>query len=527
MGKSKCSSLNYKIIIDITKNVQYDRNIQYTTCVLKYYKKDFDIMKKLLKTVAMLLVFAMLLAFAACTPEANDPTLPQSSTPAQNNNTYADIAGEYLLDGSNLGMPMKWYIKVTADGKFVIATTRDYSTTKGEGTVGSKDGTYMFVYSDSTADAPKTATFTMEGKNMVFSTNIPIGAASLSPNADEGAYPTAKIIACEDIQGTYLGEYVKESAMAGSVTYSYELVLSNGMEYTFSSSFAMMGNVYTRVENGSFAVDGSKISFTALTVDGEAVEAPAAVDGTIADKTIKAAFKLSMMASEAQEIEARLGVYAEQAGTYVGLYAKQMGPMTLSYLTKLELDAFGGYKFSTADTSDPETVDYTEEGTYTVAGDKFTFQSSAEGAAAVEGTLSNYVMQTKFPISQMVPNAVDLSLYADEVSGMFSATAATEAGQNYTASLELLGNAFVLTVTAEGADTPAYVAMGTFEIQKAMLCSVVMTTTTLTAGGAAVAEIPAELATVSAPVAESGINAELLFDLDDAAVLGFQLTKIA
>jgi hypothetical protein len=233
-----------------------------------------------------------------------------------------------------------------------------------------------------------------------------------------------------------------------------------------------------------------------------------------------------MMASEAQEIEAKLGVYAEQAGVYAGLYEKQMGPMTLSYLTKLELDAFGGYKFSTASSSDPETVDYSEEGTYTVADGKFTFQSSAEGAAAVEGTLVNYVMQAKFPISQMVPTAVDLSLYAEEVSGKFSGTA-TNNEKTYTATLELLGNAFVLTVNEDGATEPAYVAKGTFEIQKAMLCSVVLTTAELTANGAAVTEIPAELATVSAPVAEAGINAELLFDLDDAAVLGFQLTKAA
>ena len=484
-------------------------------------------MKTMLRIMAMLLVFVMLFAFAACTPAENaDPNAPTDpDAPQQPNDACAAIAGEYLLDGANLGMPMKWYIKVTADGKFVIATTREYTAVKGEGSVGSKDGTYMFVYSDSTAEAPKTATFTMEGKNMTFSTSIPIGAASLSPNLDEGQYPTAKIIACEDIQGAYLGEYEKESAMAGSVVYSYELVLGNGLEYTFSSSFSMMGSVYTRTETGSFAVDGQKISFTALNVDGEAVETPTAVEGTIADKTIKAAFKLSMMASEAQEIEARLGVYAEQAGTYSGLYEKQMGPMTLSYLTKLELDAFGGYKFSTASASEPETVDYSEEGTYTYADGKFTFRSAADGAAAVEATLTNYVMSAKFPISQMVPNAVDLSLYAEEVSGKFSATATSETEKTYTATLELQGNAFVLTVSEDGADVAAYVAKGTFEIQKAMLCSVVMTTTELTANGAAVAEIPAELATISAPVAESGINAELLFDLDDAAVLGFQLTK--
>lgn len=77
----------------------------------------------------------------------------------------------------------------------------------------------------------------------------------------------------------------------------------------------------------------------------------------------------------------------------------------------------------------------------------------------------------------------------------------------------------------EGAQEPAYTIQGTFEIQKSMLCSLVMTTSELIVNGAAVAEIPAELATISAPVAESGINAELLFDLDDAALLGFQLTK--
>ena len=483
-------------------------------------------MKTMLRIMAMLLAFAMLLTFAACSPAenggSNAPTDP--SAPQQTNDACAAIAGEYLLDASNLGMPMKWYIKVTADGKFVISTARDYATVKGEGVVGSKDGTYMFMYSDSTAESPKTATFTMDGKNMTFSTSIPIGAATVSPNLEENTYPIAKIIAYEDLQGSYLGEYEK-AAMGSSVVYSYELTLGNGMEYTFTSSFNMMGQTSTRTENGTFAVNGEKISFTALNVDGEAVEAPTAVEGTIADKTITAAFKLSMMASEAQEIEARLGVYAEQAGTYSGLYEKQMGPMTLSYLTKLELDAFGGYKFSTASASEPETVDYSEEGTYTYADGKFTFRSAADGAAAVEGTLANYVMSAKFPISQMVPNAVDLTLYAEEVSGTFSATATSEAEKSYTATLEMQGNAFVLTVSEDGADVAAYVAKGTFEIQKAMLCSVVMTTTELTANGTAVAEIPAELATISAPVAESGINAELLFDLDDAAVLGFQLTK--
>ena len=487
------------------------------------------------KLIAMLLVLAMVFSFAACAETTTDPGTTNPSNPPADAKDYSAIAGEYLLDASNLGMPMKWYIKITADGKFQIATDRAYATLKGEGDIGDKDGTYMFVYSDSTSESPKTATFTIENKNLIFSTNVPIGAASVSPNLEEGKYPTAKIIAHEDIQGTYLGEYEKVSAMAGNVLYSYELTLGNGMEYTFSSSFAMMGGTYTRTETGTFAIDGSKISFTALAVDGEAIEAPAAVDGTIADNKITAAFKLSAMASEAQEVEARLGVYADVAGTYTGLYEKAMGPMVLSYGCKLELDAFGGYKFTTVSITDisalnrpfdPEAVDYSEEGTYTYADGKFTLTASAEGAEAKEATLANYVLSAKFPISAMVPTAVDLALYAEEVSGIFSATAALEDDKMvYTATLVLSGNKFVLSVAAEDEKLVAYVAEGTFEIKKAMLTTVELTTTSLMAYDVIVAEIPAELATISCPVNESGINAELLFNVDDAATLGFQLAK--
>jgi hypothetical protein len=100
--------------------------------------------------------------------------------------------------------------------------------------------------------------------------------------------------------------------------------------------------------------------------------------------------------------------------------------------------------------------------------------------------------------------------------------------KNYVANLVLQGNNFVLTVGQEGAEAPAYVAKGTFEIQAAMgLTNVVLKTVELTAGDGTAVEIPAELATVSAPVAESGINANLLFDLDDAATVGFDLKKAA
>ncbi len=493
-------------------------------------------MKKITKLMSLILVFVMLFSMAACGNEIKDTTANTSAdsnmsadtTPNTPDTTpadkYADIAGEYMLDASNLGMPMKWYIKVTADGKFQISTKRDYATLKGEGTVGDKDGTYMLVYSDSTNEAPKTATFKFEGKNMVFSTNVPIGAASVSPNADENLYPIAKLIANEDILGTYLGSYEK-TAMGSAIVYNFSIDLVIGNEYTFTSSVVMGTNTLTLTETGAFDVKDGKITFTAATVDGKKVEEAKPVEGSIADKTIKAAFKLSTMAKDPQEIEAKLGVYADIAGVYSGKYVKAMGGMTLDYVIALDLDAFGGYKYSASD--DKEVV-YEEQGTYTYADGKLVLTSGKEGAKPVEGKLENYVISVKLPISSQVPMTPELSFYAEEVSGLFTATG-EDGDKKYAASINLVGNTFAIAVSKEDG-TVCYVATGTFEVKKAMMTTIELTTTGLYKDSdmtTAITDIPAELKKISAPVAESGINAELPFDVDDSKLIGFQFVKSA
>ena len=489
-------------------------------------------MKKFTRIMSLMLVFCMLFAMVACGGDAKDTTAntvadntqdtAKDNTDTTPDQKFDDIAGEYLLDASNLGMPMKWYIKITADGKFQISTARDYATLKGEGTVGGKDGTYMFVYSDSTNEAPKQATFTFKGKNMVFSTNVPIGAASVSPKEDQ--YPTAKFIANEDILGTYLGSYAKE-AMGSSIVYNFSLDLVIGNEYTFTSSVAMGGTTLTLVENGSFDVNGTEITFTPAMLDGTAVENAEAVKGSIADKTIKAAFQLSSMAKARQEIEAKFGTYADIAGTYTGVYDQPM--MGFNYSVVMTIDAFGGYKYSTIDTADT-TVKYTEEGTFTYADGKFALTSNKEGATAVEAALANYVLTAKLPVSTDVPMSVSLSFYAEEASGTFDAVG-ENGDKKYGAGLTLTGNNFAIAVAKED-ETISYVAIGTFEIKKAMLTTVEFTTTALYKDAALtqpITDIPAELKTISAPIAESGINAEIPFDVDDSAVIGFQFTKTA
>lgn len=457
------------------------------------------------KLIASFLAVAMLLSFAtACKEEEN-----KVDTKA--------IAGEYVLDASNIGMPMKWYIQITEDAKFTIATDRAYTNKKGEGTIGNTDDTYMFVYSDSTNESPKTATFKVDGVNLVFSTSVPIGTASIAIVEEDGnkIYPTAKGIKCEDYLGTYVGTYEKVSPMAGTVNYNYEIALSYGMEYSFASSFSMMGSTYTITENGTFAIDGTKISFTATTKDGAAVENPVAVDGTIENKEITAAFKLSMMASEAQTVTAKFAIYPELAGTYIGKIEKAMGPMTLVYNTELVLDALGNYKYSTTDSEGNK--DYSEEGTYVANNGVISFTSSAEGAAAVEGTYNDYVITTKFPMSAMVSTPVDTVVYSEAVSGTFK-TEATQDDVKYNVELNLSNNKFELILKAN--DNEVYIVNGVFEIKTGMMDTLEFTAESISAENADLSAF-----NVSAPLSESGINITIPYDLDDTATIGFSLTK--
>lgn len=457
------------------------------------------------KIIVAFLAVAMLLSFTtACKEEENTV------------DTKA-IAGEYILDASNLGMPMKWFIKITEDAKFTIATDRAYSNTKGDGTIGNTDDTYMFVYSDSTNESPKTATFKVEGSNLVFSTSVPIGTASIAVLEEDGnkIYPTAKAIKYEEYLGEYVGTYEKVSPMAGTVNYSYELVLNYGMEYSFASSFSMMGEIFTITESGSFAIDGTKITFTATTKDGKTVEEPVAVEGTVENKQITAAFKLSMMASEAQTVTAKFAIYSDVAGTYTGKIVKAMGPMTLEYDTKLVLDALGGYKYTTTDSDGEEA--YAEEGTFVAENGVIKFTSNAEGAAAVEGTYNDYTVTTKFPMSSMVPTPVDTVVYAESVSGTFS-TEATENDVKYNVSLTLVSNTFELKLAADGNDV--YTVSGTFEIKTGM-----MDTLAFTAENVSVADADLTVFNMSAPISDSGINVTIPYDLNDTATIGFSLTK--
>lgn len=471
-------------------------------------------MKKYTRLLALLLAILMV-TLSACTPSqpestqgsGEETTVPETTGSSA---SYEEVAGMYCLDATPLGMPMQWYIHISADGSFVISTDTEGQAVKGSGTVGSKDGTYMLVYEDSTADSPKTATFTLEGVNLQFSTAVPVGTASVAPQ--DGTPIVAKKIAYSEYLGTYMGTYEKE-AMGSTVTYNFSLELGYGAEYTFESTVVMQDTPMTRTETGTFQIEGDAITFTPA--EGEAVT------GSVADGSITAAFLLSEMASAPQEVTAEFAVYAQESGTYTGVVSIMDGMAV--YNTSLTLDPFGAYTYTTTDQTSGEEQ-FRQEGTYTAQDGVITF-TPAEGEA-VEGTITDYTVTADFQVNAMVPNATTLTFLSPAIQGTFQAAAEEE---SYYAKLELAPDYTFRLILAsdEAMEKLCYVATGTFALEgmgmslttEAVYSSAEMTEETQIADAAALLGTP-----ITVVLSDTGLNANLPYDVYDTATVGFVLT---
>lgn len=325
-----------------------------------------------------------------------------------------NLAGTYILDASPLGMPMKMYLIINEANEFQWTNKLEGGVDKGNGTIGAKDGTYVMLYSDSTNENLKTATFNMENGALVFVTRVPYGAAGINPNTEEGLFPTAKKLVAEEALGLYVGSHEVE-AMGATITYEYELELLVGAEYIFTCNFTVMGQAQEYVQKGTFDLANGEIILNAENLPEQ--------KGTWQDGVINVNAYVSAQSKAGADITLKKATTAEAAGVYTGV--KDMTAMMGVYANAtLKLDAVGGYTYESV--IDGEA--YTEKGTFTHEGTKIILQSEEEGAASVEGTLEANVLSIKMKISSAVPMATLIPFYHENIQGTFTSEGEDEMG---------------------------------------------------------------------------------------------------
>ena len=415
---------------------------------------------------------------------------------------FESLAGLYQIDISNLGMPLVFYLRVDADGAFMLSPNTDFdpSESRGEGVIGESQGVYMMIYKDHTADNPKTATFVLDGPNLVFQSTLPYGSSNILFSAEDPDDPsiiytlTAETTALSEYYGTYAGGHTVR-AMGSNVDYAYTLILKAGLRYVFSSEFAMGGTLYTYVETGYWNVDGDV--FTLEPTDEDPVQGSINAEGDI---TI--GIRASEMARSRTESILRVATHAAYAGTYVGL---KMSPMYTANAT-LILDMFGEYHY-TADVGMPEAFE--ELGSYDVVGTEISF-APVDGVACT-GTLENLVLNGSFKVIGGMPGTA-LTLYNESVVGTFSGTA-THEDVEYSTILTLNPDgSYELTVS--DAAQAVVESSGAFQMQRGMTLMVVL------------AEMdPAPLCTVSDGGLNFSINLPGMTGTSGMGGLGFSLKK--
>ena len=403
-------------------------------------------------SVFMLILLTIILSISsfAC----NKTTTLSTTTTAELG--YA-LAGDYEIDITNLGMPLIVFLRIDEDKNFFLSPDLNFDVDKGHGTIGQSGSTYMFIYSDSTSETPKTCTFLFENNNIHFQSSLPYGSSNLHASAvdennpDITYYLVANVLLYQDYYGDFSGSHTV-TAMGSEIEYNYTLSLKSGCNYQFVSDFNVSGDASSYEETGTYSIDGTTLTLTPEGAD--------AIVGTInSDGSIDISIKASSMA-ERETHNLKVATTSLYKGTYVG-YLKIVDGETILHETTLTLvlDQFGNYALSGNDT---KTSTFSVSNEFSVEGTSITFYMGGSEYDVV-GSIANYVIKASFPVSSDLGTSAEFTLYRDNIQGTFTQTSTVD-DVEYHASLTLYNDGTYSVIITQVGGSEILNETGTFKI---------------------------------------------------------------
>ena len=268
------------------------------------------------KILALLTSLILVISIVSCGSGNADTTTESAETTGATTESkdYSVLKSEGTLSmGTYYGasasemMTFQIYLTFNADGTFVLTNGTDE---KGSGTYALADGVYTLTF-----DEEKTTTFIVKADGTILVTSdLYYGKASISIDyvddiilsyqgeasvTTEATTTTTTPVAITNFAvstGTYFGNYVKESAMAGTVNYVYTATVGADGTFAYSVKFAMGEKDYDGASaSGTYTVENNVFTFT--DTDGNATEG-----ALTADNTIVISLKASDMASSPYEV---------------------------------------------------------------------------------------------------------------------------------------------------------------------------------------------------------------------------------
>lgn len=178
---------------------------------------------------AAILIVCLLFSMTACGEAGETKKTPNTK----------DVAGDYYLDLSDLGMKLTVFLKLEENGKFIFSNTLDFEVNKSSGTFQKSGEEYVMVF-DSVNGEEKSISEGMTGSFFVDeegrldfsgSDTIPYGSARISTVSEDENVKLLGILVTED----YIAPTQESEFQTGS--YGTDPVERNGIFYSHMVSF--------------------------------------------------------------------------------------------------------------------------------------------------------------------------------------------------------------------------------------------------------------------------------------------------
>lgn len=231
-------------------------------------------MKKIWKKIAVFaLMVCMAFSLAAC--GGNDEDAVSGGTSSSKNADTSEVANDYYLDLTDLGMKLTVYLRLDAEGNFIFSNTLDFTTNKGSGTFQKSDDAYVMIYDSVNGEEKSisegiTASFVVtEDGNLDFSGSdvVPYGSANINTVAEDdasiklmGHIVTEDFAAPSTESAFQSGSYTTEMVQENGVYYTHMISFYEDNTYLHFMSYEQDGNMMFASETGTYGVSTSQLA---------------------------------------------------------------------------------------------------------------------------------------------------------------------------------------------------------------------------------------------------------------------------
>ncbi|MBQ8663145.1 MAG: hypothetical protein IJ471_04745 [Eubacterium sp.] len=284
-------------------------------------------MKKLLKRgLVVLLAVCMMFGIVACGSEGSST---EGGATSGGGNT-AEVANDYYLDLTELGMKLTVFLRLNEDGTFIFSNTLDFAVDKSSGTFQKSGDEYIMVFTSvngeekSVSDGLTSSFVVTEDGNLDFSVGgaVPYGSANIDTVSEEdasivlmGMVVTEDYQAPSDESAFQMGSYTAAMVEQDGIFYTHVITFYEDNSYLHFVSYDQNGQLMFMSETGTYGVSTTQL---ALEPDGMETEGMKRVECEVVDGTNIKASVVAYPGAERTVLDFAKADIISQLNTYSG-----------------------------------------------------------------------------------------------------------------------------------------------------------------------------------------------------------------